>query len=122
MSYFGKKSLVWWDYHNHDRENAIRFIHTNEELQLKILKKWYPIGSTFTISKKLEPRDNFIIKGYVKYLNFWAIDFENTDIGKKILKLSITPINPVYVIMDSSSLYPINRESKLDRLLNSVKD
>jgi hypothetical protein len=45
MSTFGKKSLIWWDYDDDSRQNAIRFNHTDSEMQLKILKKWYPIGN-----------------------------------------------------------------------------
>jgi len=47
MSTFGRKALVWWDYENHSKENALRYTHTKPEIQLLILQNWYPIGMPF---------------------------------------------------------------------------
>ncbi len=44
MSTFGKKSLLKWDY---DSVDYLRWNKTHKDLQLEILKKWYPIGEYF---------------------------------------------------------------------------
>jgi hypothetical protein len=44
MSTFGKKSLLKWDY---DSVDYLRWNKTPKNIQLEILKKWYPIGEYF---------------------------------------------------------------------------
>ncbi len=127
MSTFGKKSLCWWDYDNHSRENAVRYSHTPKELQLKILEMWYPVGATFKITTKHTHytiiSDLFEIKSYVEQNGTWCIDYEHVDIGKRVARFrTITPINPVYIAMESETLVPLKRGFRLDKLLNFKKD
>jgi hypothetical protein len=44
MSTFGKKALINWDY---DSVDYLRWNKTPKDLQIEILKKWYPIGEYF---------------------------------------------------------------------------
>jgi hypothetical protein len=67
MSTFGKKALLSWDYNSDDKQ---RFLNSNEDIQLEILKKWYPIGEKF-YTKSLN--DEYIITEYIKYLGFYLL-------------------------------------------------
>jgi hypothetical protein len=67
MSTFGKKALLNWDYNSDDRK---RFSKTNKNIQLEILKKWYPIGEVF-YSKNVN--EEFIISGYKEYMGFYMV-------------------------------------------------
>jgi len=127
MSTFGKKSLCWWDYSDHSKENAIRYQHTPNDLQLKILEMWYPVGARFKISTKYSNytivSDLFEIKSYVEHLGSWSIDYQHVDIGKRVARFrTITPINPVYIAMEPETLVPLKRGFRLDKLLNFKKD
>ena len=46
MSYFGKKSLKYWDWEIESLpiESVKRWNNTSKPFQLELLKKWYPIG------------------------------------------------------------------------------
>lgn len=46
MSYFGKKSLKYWDWEIEGIpiESVKKWNNTSKPLQLELLKKWYPIG------------------------------------------------------------------------------
>ena len=134
MSTFGKKSLCWWDYNDHSKENAIRYQHTPNDLQLKILEMWYPVGARFKISTKYSNytivSDLFEIKSYVEHLGSWSIDYQHVDIGKRVASNyssrftsgTITPINPVYIEIEPETLVPLKRGFKLDKLLSSKKN
>lgn len=113
MSTFGKKSLVWWDYDNHSKENATRFNHTPEEMQLKILEKWYPIGMRF---KKDTHSSIYKIEGYVKLYYGWTVAFEPV-VTTKYLYTSSKNINPVFIIPEQECIIPLKRESKLEKIL-----
>jgi len=126
MSTFGKKSLIWWDYENRSKENAIRFNHSPMDIQLEILTKWFPIGSNCDIYKewafstKAHTFERTII-GYVKHTCYYSIEVESikrdksTTIAGFISKHKKT-INPTNIILSSNDLKRIKRESKLDRL------
>jgi hypothetical protein len=113
MSTFGKKSLIWWDYHTHD---VVRYNHTDPILQLRILEKWYPIGMEFNIwsaySKRLE-KPLHIITGY-KYHELLQTHRISSDLyfGK-----SAEPKHPMLVIPTDDWILKIKREYKIERLL-----
>jgi len=81
MSTFGKKSLVWWDYKNHARDNVRRFTFTPKDFQLKILQKWYPIGMTMyehTYSKT----NYYKIVDYVETQGCYNLKLERLEFTK----------------------------------------
>lgn len=120
MSTFGKKALVWWDY---ESEEYIRFRHTPEEVQLKILEKWYPIGSkcaenrkVYLNSVKLDLSYNFKIVGYTKYkgqgylVRYEFIEPDDVLTGRTFDR------NPLSLRLYPNDLKTIKRETKLERL------
>lgn len=122
MSTFGKKALVWWDYEDHSKINAVRYLHTPLDLQLKIIEKWYPIGLRFRRDKGWGPlhKDSTIyeIIGYQQFQTFWGINsriIEGRDYSLR------TPqgifINPVTILVEEDSVRTIKREYKLERIL-----
>jgi hypothetical protein len=90
MSTFGKKALYWWDYPCNNRDESIRFHHTNQDLQLEILEKWYPIGMQVNIGGT----DIWQIEGYQKKIS--SYDLILSRVGSSVSKnhrfpLSIKP-------------------------------
>lgn len=76
MSTFGKKSLVWWDYHDKSRDNIRRYRSTPRELQKEIIEKWYPIGmrvQEYSFGKV------WTILGYKETNLGWCLDVINED-------------------------------------------
>ena len=59
MSTFGKKALLNWNYNSGDTQ---RYFNTDKELQLEILKKWYPVGEFFLYKNNLVKIANYILK------------------------------------------------------------
>jgi hypothetical protein len=120
MSTFGKKSLVWWDYEDHSKVNAIRYLHTPLDLQLKILEKWYPIGLRFTKDKGWGTlhQDNTIyeIIGYQQFQTFWGINAKIIE-GRTVYFKSDEFVNPVIILVEEDSVKTIKREYKLERIL-----
>lgn len=118
MSTFGRKSLIWWDYENRTKENAIRFYHTKMNIQLEILEKWYPIGSKCHIIRpwKGSEKFNYIITGYTKHTNYYSIKVDPLYPDKYKSTHKKQHLNPVKVMISPDDLKRIKRESKLDRL------
>lgn len=124
MSTFGRKSLVWWDYDNRSKENAMRFNHTPMNIQLSILEKWYPIGSNCnyifysqTVLSKINKYPSVILR-YEKSSSFYRIVSQisqNGVIGNKvdILERSVSPFK---IVLSPDDIKQIKRESKLSRL------
>jgi hypothetical protein len=77
VSTFGKKSLVWWNYDNSgDKLTNKRFINTSVDLQLRILEKWYPLGTKVYIWNWLNERYNgdiWVIEKYEMLNGYWNI-------------------------------------------------
>ena len=123
MSTFGKKSLIWWDYENRSKENAIRFNHSPMDIQLEILTKWFPVGSRCHLIRPWDSKvkHDYKIIGYTKHTCYYSIEVESikrdksTTIAGFISKHKKT-INPTNIILSSNDLKRIKRESKLDRL------
>ena len=122
MSYFGKKSLIWWDYEDHSKHNALRYIHSELSLQYKVLSKWYPRGLLFT---KFNDDRVYRIVDYIENQSCWFIVYEPTEQTDKLVhKLNNfnNTANPVLINPLSESILPLKRGSKLDRILKSTKN
>ena len=123
MSTFGKKALVWWDYDDHSKGNAIRYLHTPLDLQLKILEKWYPLGLRFKKDKGWGPlhQDNTIyeIIGYQQFQTFWGINAKIIEGRSSVYFKSYDFINPVTILVEEDSVKTIRREYKLERILRT---
>ena len=123
MSTFGKKALVWWDYDDHSKGNAIRYLHTPLDLQLKILEKWYPLGLRFKKDKGWGPlhQDNTIyeIIGYKQFQTFWGINAKIIEGRSSVYFKSDDFINPVTILVEEDSVKTIRREYKLERILRT---
>jgi hypothetical protein len=105
MSTFGKKSLVWWNYNiNADKLTNNRFINTDKDLQLKILEKWYPVGTKVYIWNWLTKKYNvdiWTIEKYEMVNGYWNIwifsetkydNYHKTIYHKTILPTTCQPI------------------------------
>lgn len=116
MSFYGKKSLIWWSY-DVSRDASIRYAHSSEEIQLKILEKWYPIGTKIQVYNSLSnnfSKSIFTIKEYVKTGWGWAIVYDNLDLAKSQIN---HPINPHRCRVLEDDLKRIKREHKINRIL-----
>lgn len=115
MSTFGTQALVWWDYEDHSKINAIRYLHTPLDLQLKILEKWYPIGIRFRKESSWgsKPPIHEII-GYQQFQTFWGINAKLIE-GRDYRKGDF--INPVTILIEEESSKTLKREYKLERIL-----
>lgn len=83
MSTFGKKALLNWNYNSGDTQ---RYISTNKELQLEILKKWYPVGEFFLYNNRLVK-----ITDYVLNHDSYFISLFNEGIRYLIIPLVLIP-------------------------------
>lgn len=113
MSTFGKKSLIWWDYHTRDRSTLLRFNNTPKPLQLKILEKWYPVGMIVGLG---DGKYNYIIVEHVQHLTFWHPKVELIADGSLMNRMSSTR-NPLGLYPDPAWERQIKRQHKIDRLL-----
>ena len=122
MSTFGRKALIWWDYENHSKENALRYNHTPPEIQLQILHKWYPIGMKFKNITNLG-----VMHGYNN-----IITYEQNNAGIYLIKYKYTSDihtylrskfneytqNPVLTQPEENFLKALKRQYKIEKLLN----
>jgi hypothetical protein len=119
MSTFGRKSLIWWNYENRTKENAIRFYHTPMDIQLEILEKWYPIGSKCHVIRpwKGSEKFNYVISGYTKHTSYYSIGVDPLESEvPDHPSLKKQHLNPIKVLIYPNELKRIKRESKLGRL------
>jgi|JI10StandDraft_1071094.scaffolds.fasta_scaffold2539791_2 hypothetical protein len=97
MSTFGKKALAYWDYNS---KEGNRFVRSDKNLQLEILKKWYPIGEIGII------KDNgtrIKIEAHVEYVSYYLvgisfIDKNSTGSSTNPLNITLTTIERNRVI------------------------
>lgn len=113
MSTFGKKALIWWDYHTRDRAAILRFKSTPKPLQLQILEKWYPIGSMVGLG---DGKYNYKIVEYVQYMTFWDVRVELLAQDSIMSKMSSWR-NPLGLYLEPNTEKMLKRQYKLDRLL-----
>lgn len=115
MSVFGKKSMINWNYDDHTQESAIKFNRTKPELQLEILKKWYPIGTNFVkwydFNFKYSSSTKYTIIGYNETSYGFGIRYSDNkwDVN--------SVINPIYTIIDPEFIKSILRNDKLNKLI-----
>lgn len=128
MSFYGKKALVWWDYNDFSKESLIRYAHTDEEKQLEILKKWYPIGTkirTYNILGGDFSKTIWEIDGYEKTQWGWALSYKNDNDCENVkvwlhrgkTKPFYRPLNPHRCKVLEEYQIKIKREHKLNRIL-----
>lgn len=100
MSTYGKKALIDWDY---SKVDVKRFLKSDKNLQLEILKKWYPIGEPCLYKSAYESIDS-IIDSYAEHIDFYTIilNIGTTSIVSNIGRLS---------------MYRMAREVKLRKLI-----
>jgi hypothetical protein len=113
MSTFGKKSLIWWNYHDRDRAALLRFNSTPKHLQLQILEKWYPIGMMVGLG---DSKYNHKIVEYIQYFTHWSIRVELQAEESLMNKMS-SERNPLGLYPDPTFEKQLKRQYKLDRLL-----
>ena len=113
MSTFGRKALIWWDYHTRDRAALLRFNNTPKPLQLQILEKWYPIGSMVGLG---DGKYNYKIVEYVQHLAYWHVRVELVAEESLMNKMSSTR-NPLGLYLHPDIEKMLKRQYKLDRLL-----
>ncbi len=113
MSTFGKKSLVWWNYHNNDRYSLLRFNSTPKELQLQVLEKWYPIGMMVGLG---DGKYNYKIVEYIEHLTYYSIRVELVSPGSFMNRMRSTR-NPLALYPDPTYEKQIKRQSKINRII-----
>jgi len=128
MSTFGKKALNNWNY-KYSKENALRFNHTPMDLQLEILKKWYPIGMEcveFNLFLKNYDHFKFQIVGYekiiggvynlelVKFVKYMRIG-DNGQPTEAHIKEKTTA-HPIHFKPTDEYFKMMDRENKLNKL------
>ena len=117
MSTFGKKSLSIWDYKDHSRERALKFLTSEKGIQLGILKKWYPIGALcrkYSIVTQSESSSEYKIAGYIEKSTFWSVRL----IPTKSKEENEIEANPAYVILDEEYIKGIKRQSAINKLID----
>lgn len=114
MSTFGKKALINWDYNSID---YIRYNHTPKSMQLKILKKWYPLDIEFQYYTPFDKEKNGTgvkvrILEYTELEAGWFIRFKYSFITGNSNGIS-NPVNPLRFKPSKELL----REIKLENIL-----
>jgi hypothetical protein len=113
MSTFGKKALIWWNYHDRDRASILRFNLTPKELQLKILEKWYPIGMMVGLG---DGKYQYEIVEYVEHLTFWNVKL-HWKVEGSLMNNMQSSRNPLTLYPSPDCERQIKRQYKLDKLL-----
>lgn len=112
MSTFGKSSLIWWDYHTRDRAALLRFNSTPKPLQIKILEKWYPIGSKVGLG---DGKYEYIVYEHVQHLTYWQVRITINKNNQQYFQ----DRNPLGLYLHPDVEKTLKRNSKLDRLLDN---
>ena len=108
MSTFGKKALLNWDYRSIEKK---RFNNSDKNLQLEILKKWYPIGEYCYIHDS-PMKFRYTIIGYEEHLTFHSIIIGYPQAGQLLKDKATHPLN-LYLPMEIL----IKRDKIIDNLL-----
>jgi hypothetical protein len=118
MSTFGKKSLLKWDY---DSVDYLRWNKTPKDLQLEILKKWYPIGEYFYYHSPFDRNKE------KKGIKIKIVDYEEKIGGYFIKYISASKTLDNYVSINTCNPLRIKpskeflREVKLKQILKMDK-
>jgi hypothetical protein len=113
VSTFGKKSLVWWDYNDRERESLRRFNLTPKPLQLQILEKWYPVGMLCGLQSG---KSNYKNLEYVEHTTWYSVRVELISEGS-LLNGMRNLKNPLSLYPESTYEKQIKRSQKIDRLV-----
>ncbi len=115
MSTFGKKFLNYWPYRFDNPENEIRrWNQTDKNLQLELLKKWYPIGmrGKAILAGKTTGGNLYEITGYIEHVWGWKLDVDYVDSNFR------KDVHPIKFIPEEQDRVIILREIRLEKLLN----
>jgi hypothetical protein len=117
MSTFGKKFLNYWPYRF--KENIIghsfsRWNNTDKDFQLKLLKKWYPIGmrGKSILDGKTTGGNLIEITGYIEYIYGCKLDVDYVDSNYR------KDVHPIKFIPEEVDRLRILRELRLNNLLD----
>ena len=123
MSTFGRKALVWWDYEDNSKQNVMRFNHTDLDIQLKILEKWYPIGlrcrekEKFNYRTPRSPQYTWEITGYAKSVGgYYVIKVKWVGGENDIMYNRKTTFTTLRTEINPEDIRRIKREAKLAKL------
>ncbi len=123
MSQFGKKAINYWDwdiylkeiYSGLEKKSSQRWNNTNKEIQLELLKKWYPIGMKgrcILVGSNRPSDTKYEITGYIEQM--WGyllhIEYLDSNYGKEC--------HPVKFIPEPEDKNRILRELRLAKLLD----
>ena len=117
MSQFGKKSLSWWNWDGYLTDNKLsqKWNHTPKEIQLELLKKWYPIGMKgrqILVGFNRPSETKYEITGYIEMMWGYELDLDYLDSNYR------KECHPVKFIPEPEDKNRILREIKLNRLLS----
>ena len=115
MSTFGKKFLNYWPYRFDNPETEIRrWNQTDKNLQLEVLKKWYPIGmrGKAILAGKTTGGNLYEITGYIEHMWGWKLDIDYVDSNFR------KDVHPIKFIPEDQDRVIILRELRLEKLLN----
>lgn len=116
MSTFGKKAINWWTYDNHEKTDVTRWLHTPRDVQLKILKKWFPIGMKVIKYSRYWNRYEktmYEVIGYSERRGYLAL---KVDSDNKLASTDSPDIIPVMAKPIDEDYYKIKREIKLNKI------
>jgi hypothetical protein len=88
MSVYGKKALHHWRYYS---EEPQRYEHSDPNVQLLILKKWYPLNDIFVYSQRDE--DQLRVVGYKQNSGVYYLILLNisTNVKSMVYPLEVVP-------------------------------
>lgn len=117
MSTFGKKYLNYWPYRFDEKiigDNCLRWNKTDKDLQLELLKKWYPIGmrGKGILSGNTTGGNLYEITGYIEHIYGWKLDVDYVDSNFR------KDVHPIKFIPEEEDRLRILRELRLDKLLD----
>jgi hypothetical protein len=117
MSQFGKKSLSWWDWNGYltDKKFIQKWNHTPKEIQLELLKKWYPIGMKgrcILVGYNKPSETKYEITGYLEHSWGYQLDIDYVDSNYR------KDCHPVKFIPETEDKNRILRELRLNKLLD----
>jgi hypothetical protein len=91
-----------------------RFTYTQKDLQLEILKKWYPIGTLVGLG---DGRYNCKIIEYVESATYWQVKVLYTNDGSIMDSYMSSTRNPLSLYISPDFEKQLKRQYKLDKLL-----
>lgn len=80
MSVYGKKALHHWRF---TQEDLQRYEHSSPEIQLLLLKKWYPVNAVFVFSHSDE--NKYRVVDYKMENKFWLLILSKLGTSEKLL-------------------------------------